>query len=325
MATVIGPTPPGTGVIQAARARAAGNSSRHQVTARQAVHAHVDDDRAGPHPLAGDEPGFAGGHDQDVGAAHVLAQVHGEAVTHRCRGAGEQQFERHRSAHDVGGTHDDRVLALEVEGCADVLQKADDPVGRAGTHERDALREAADVVGMEPIHVLRRVDPLDHRGAADLFRQGQLHQDAIDGQIVVEGVDQREQARLGSVRRQIVRQRQDPDLLAGAALVAHVDRRGCIFAHLDHRQSRPAASAGEKRLDAAADVALNGSRELPAVDQLCRHGPSSVWWASVFFGTHCPMRIDSGRFRTGCLRVDSRRFLPSGTKQPLALSRRPAP
>jgi hypothetical protein len=149
------------------------------------------------------------------------------------------------------------------------------------------MREAADVVRMKAIHILRRVDALDHRGAADLLRQGQLHQDTVDGRIVIEGVDQREQARLGGVLGQIIGQRHNPDLLAGAALVAHVDRRGRILAHPDHRQARPAPAAGEERLDAAADFVFDGSRKLPAVDQLCRHGPS-VWSAWFFAGPIVP-------------------------------------
>ena len=53
VAIVIGPTPPGTGVIQPARSVAAANStSPHQPARGVAIHADVDHDRAGPDPVA---------------------------------------------------------------------------------------------------------------------------------------------------------------------------------------------------------------------------------------------------------------------------------
>src|SRR5262249_61011314 len=112
--------------------------------------------------------------------------------TARCGGAGQQQFERHRPVDDVGGAYDHRILTLERG--ADVLEQPDHAEGRAGPHQRNALRETADVVRVETVDVLVRVDPLDHRTPADVRRQGQLHQDAVHALIAIELVDQSQQA-----------------------------------------------------------------------------------------------------------------------------------
>ena len=48
---------------------------------------------------------------------------------------------------------------------ADVLEHLHDAVGRAGAQQRLALREAPEVVGMEAVDVLGRVDRLDDRAS----------------------------------------------------------------------------------------------------------------------------------------------------------------
>ena len=94
-----------------------------------------------------------------------------------------------------------RILALEWR--SDVLQQADDPVGRAGAHQGYALCEAPDVVGMEAIDILDRGDALDDRRLADQLRQRQLHEDPVDLLVVVQVIDERQQpglcGRLGQI------------------------------------------------------------------------------------------------------------------------------
>lgn len=89
---------------------------------------------------------------------------------------------------------DHGVLALR--GNAGTLQQLDDSVGRAGPDQRIALCEPSDVVGMEAVDVLCRIDRLDDRVRIDVIRQRQLDQDAI-GRVAVEVGDDREQFGLG--------------------------------------------------------------------------------------------------------------------------------
>ena len=77
-AIVIGPTPPGTGVIAPARSRASSNATSPtsfvffasaSAGDVDAVHPDVDDDRARLDPVAADELRLADGDDEDVGLA----------------------------------------------------------------------------------------------------------------------------------------------------------------------------------------------------------------------------------------------------------------
>jgi len=125
-----------------------------------------------------------------------------------------------------------------------VLEQPDHTVRRARTHERDALREAPDVVRMEAIDVFRRMDALDDLRAADLPGQRQLHQDAIHPLVGVELIDQSEELGLRSQRRQVVGERHDADLFTGATLAAHVHRGGWVIADLDDCESGAPCAAG---------------------------------------------------------------------------------
>jgi hypothetical protein len=76
MVMVIGPTPPGTGVMSEATSFAESKStSPHKLSVRQAVDADVDDHRARLDHVAGDHLRLAHRGDEDVGAAGVEGQV----------------------------------------------------------------------------------------------------------------------------------------------------------------------------------------------------------------------------------------------------------
>ena len=102
MAMVIGPTPPGTGVIQA---RAFGRGREFDVAGEfpvsKAVDSDVDDDRAITNPYTWDVGGFSYSGDHQIGALHFAAQIARSRVTYRDRGTRQQQLQRHRPADDV--------------------------------------------------------------------------------------------------------------------------------------------------------------------------------------------------------------------------------
>ncbi len=242
----------------------------HQLAVVQAIHADVDDHRSGLDPLAGNQVGLARRDDEDVRAGDVGAQIAGEPVADRRGGPHQQQLEGHRAADDVGGADDHRMLALERG--ADRLEEPDDPIGRAGPDEGDALDQAPDVVRVETVNVLGRVDLFDDGGGEDLIGQGQLHQDAVDLRIAVELVDEGKQGDFRGGMRQIVGHRADADLLAGLALVAHVDLGGGVVADLDDGKRRTPPTSGECRVDGGADLIFDLGGQFSPVDHLCSHG-----------------------------------------------------
>jgi hypothetical protein len=83
---------------------------------------------------------------------------------------------------------------------------------------------------VEAVHVLRRVDGLDNRGLVHVLRERELDEEAVHVFAAIELRDHFEQARGGRVGQQRVVLGGEPQLLAGANLVAHVDGRGRVVA-----------------------------------------------------------------------------------------------
>ena len=155
VATVIGPTPPGTGVIHEARSAAGANStSPTRRPSSSAVDADVDDDRARLDPLALDQFGLARRDDDDVGAAHFAFEIAREAVACRGRAAGQQELEHERPADMVGNADDDRLLPAHRP--IRVCEQRHHAFRRARPQSALAQREATDVDRLETVDVLVR-------------------------------------------------------------------------------------------------------------------------------------------------------------------------
>ena len=158
IAIVIGPTPPGTGVIRAgdlARRRKVDVSTEgvaaRIVGARLRVDAHVDHRGAGLEPRALDHLGGADSGDDNVGATHVPGQVRRARVAHRDRRVHRHEKVRDWHAHYVRAADDDDVLALDVDFAA--LQQLDAAGGRARHSKRRfaaAQAQIADVLAEKP-------------------------------------------------------------------------------------------------------------------------------------------------------------------------------
>ena len=155
-----------------------------------------------------------------------------------------------------------------------------------------------DVVRVEPVHVLGGVDALQHGRRADVRRQRQLDEDAVDRRVRVQPVDQREELGLARGGGQVVRDRDDARFLAGAALVAHVDRRGGVVAHHDDGEPGPAARLPLEGVRARAHLAPELLRDPLAVDDLCTHMPAAL--------LKSPMTSASGRDRIALRRREMR-------------------
>ena len=113
IAIVIGPTPPGTGVIRPATLDRRLEVHIADEPVVGAVDADVDHGRAGLDPVAPDHLGTADGGDQHVGPTADLGQIAGARMADRDRRVLGQQQRRDRLADEVGAADDDRLGAAQ--------------------------------------------------------------------------------------------------------------------------------------------------------------------------------------------------------------------
>ena len=79
----------------------------------------------------------------------------------RDRRVAREEHERHGLADDARTTHDHRALPRRVDSV--LIEHAHDARRRAGPQARKPAYQAAQVLGMEAIHVLIRSNRRDHR------------------------------------------------------------------------------------------------------------------------------------------------------------------
>ena len=109
----------------------------------------------------------------------------------RDRGVGVEQQVGHRFADGVGPPDHDGGLARQI-GADRPCDQISAAVGRAG-HETavpKAAEQAAGIDEVKSVHILVRVDRLDHGALVDLAGQWQLHQNAVDRRIGIQVGDQ---------------------------------------------------------------------------------------------------------------------------------------
>ncbi|MCY1183823.1 hypothetical protein D9M73_244730 [compost metagenome] len=86
------------------------------------------------------------------------------------------------------------------------MQQAHAAAGGAGCQYFHALDQPTDVFPMKTVHVLDRVNGMDHRGFIDVVRQWQLHQDPVHRDVGVQLRDQFQHLVLTGTSRQAVLQ-----------------------------------------------------------------------------------------------------------------------
>jgi len=208
--------------------------------------------------------------DHDVGLAHEAFEIAREAVAAGDRAAGDQQFQRERPADVVGHADHDRMLA--AHGSIGVAEQGHHALGRAWAQAEAAQGQAADVHRLEAVDVLVRIDAVDQRVLVDVRGQRRLHQDAVHRRVGIEPVDQREQRVLRGACRQVEIERTEADLLAGLALVAHVDRRGRVLADQHDGEAGLGQALRLALGDATGDAFEQFLRDAFAVEDACAHG-----------------------------------------------------
>ena len=270
---VMGPTPPGTGVI------APGDLDR-RVEIDVANQAHPALRRAGPvvreirlmptsitvAPGAIQSPGTMRGRPtarrpgyRRGGIPRRGSRVREWAIVHRAVLA-EQQL-RHRFADDVGAAEHEGAQPLQR--AQPVLQHRQAAARRARRQRLAAGRQPAGVDDVEAVDILVRVDGVEHGGLGDAVRQRQLHQDAMDGGIVVQAPHQREQRFPVRIRRQLVLEGVQPGLDGRPALVADIDLARRILADQHDGEAGRQAVVGFQRGDLAGDGVAEAGGEGP--------------------------------------------------------------
>ena len=90
---------------------------------------------------------------------------------------------------------------------------------------------------MKTVDVFGRTDGFNDALGVDVSGQGQLHQDAMDAAVVVQGIDASEQIGLTHLRRVALQNRVHAGVFAGLDLVTHIHLRGGVVTHQDHGQA----------------------------------------------------------------------------------------
>ena len=175
IAIVIGPTPPGTGVSSPAYVAHGVEVDVAAEALVEAVHADVDDRRAGLHRVGADQPWDADGSYQHVGAGADSRQVARARMADRDRRVALQQQVREWLADEVRAPHDHRLGALERDVVA--VEQLDDPERGARPQSGRALQQAAGGDRRQRVDVLVGRDQRAQRRVVEASGQRALEQD----------------------------------------------------------------------------------------------------------------------------------------------------
>ena len=168
IATVIGPTPPGTGVMNEARRSAAAYSTSPTSVAADAIDADVDHDRAGLDPFAAHQLGAADRRDDDVGSAHLRGEVRRARMAHDHRRVALEQHHGDRLADEHRATDDDGMQAVRIgAGPIEEIHAAD---RRARPQTGAPGEQRALVQRMQPVDVFARIDRGDRGFRIEMTR-----------------------------------------------------------------------------------------------------------------------------------------------------------
>ena len=236
IAMVIGPTPPGTGVIREAMRKDPG---KVHVAGEFSVGSRLMptsiDDRSAFHHACRDQPRPAGGGHEDIRLSRDGPQIGRPGVADGDSGVALHEQQRHRFADDVAAADDYRVLAVHLDAL--VIEQAHHAQRRARHKGRPPGDKEPNVDRMKPVDILFRGNRLGHPVGRNSARQGQLHEDPVDVRVAIERADLLDQLGL----RYTVRQRDvlgaQTDFRARADLVSHVDLRRWVIAYLDDAQT----------------------------------------------------------------------------------------
>ncbi len=262
---VIGPTPPGTGLIAPATSYRLGEGDiAHEAAVRSAGNADVDHRRARRDPVAAHQCRLPNGGDEDVGTPALVGEIAGAAVRDRHRGVGREQERGERAPDDRRASEHRRPRAAKRDPAR--LQQAHDAAWRARDEGRLAAGEMPDIERVKAIDVLRGIDRLDDGLRVDRGGQWELHEDRVGRLVRVQPGDRVEKGRLAHAGGQMDGLRGDAGRRRGAVLVADIDRARRVVAHEDNGETGPVGQGS----DTGRDLGAQGRGEGLSVEDACR-------------------------------------------------------
>jgi len=205
--------------------------------------AHINDDGSLLHHVGLEERRLSDGCDDDVGLQAFLLEGLAATVANGHGGIAILLLHHelcHGFAHDVAAAKDDALLAarrylVAAKQLEDTFWRSADVAGQADCH-------TANVDGMEAVHVLTVVDGFYDFLFADVLGQGKLHDEAIDGGIVVEFIYLGKQLHFGDVVFKAKQSALEAASLAGQHLVAHISLAASVVSDQDGCKVRTLAA-----------------------------------------------------------------------------------
>ena len=235
---VTGPTPPGTGVMALTTGRKRGEVSIAHQPVGGGVDAAVDHHRRAVDHLGSDQAGLTGGHHQDLGPPGLARQVAGATVGDLDGGIGPQQEGSDRASDHGRAADHDRALAGDrnLVGAQDGHHRQR---GR-GNEGSVAARQAPGVERRGAIHILVRVDQLEHRRRVEVDGHGLGYNDAGDVRVAVERANARRQVGELHALRWHDLEGLDAHAPCRARQAGGVHRRRAALVEAHNGQARPA-------------------------------------------------------------------------------------
>ena len=120
---------------------------------------------------------------------------------------------------------------------------------------------------MKPVHVLARIDRLDHLLLRDVLRQRKLHDEAVDVRIGVQPGDLGKQSLFGRLLGQAKHGRAEAHLAAAFLLMSDIRLARAVVPDQNGRQMRP-VSGGHESLHLGGDLLAEAGCDLLPVHNL---------------------------------------------------------
>src|SRR5712692_377449 len=186
-------------------------------------------------------------------------------------GVGVHEQKGHGFADDVAAAEDDGVGAFD--GDAVTAKNLHASRGSAGDESGAAADETTEIYRMKTVNVFCGIDGFENALGVDLGREGKLDENAVDGVVVVQVLDEAQHLVGGDGGGRGVHPTGQAELLAGGDFGFYVEQRGGIFADEDGSQAGANAFAGEAD-DFAFQFSEDFVADLDSVENACGHSIS---------------------------------------------------
>ncbi len=202
-----------------------------------AIDAHIDHHRAFFDHVRFDKFRLANRRDQNIRTTADFREIPRAGMRDRHRRIAAAAFIHQEKCHRL--SHDHRA-SEDYDICTGSLDAAlYEQTLAAERRARDKCVRIAhgdfrDIDGMKSVHVLSRIDRIDHCTLVDVLRRRRLHEDAVDRRVRVQRPDDGEQFVLRRRRRHVAFYRMHPEVQRRLFLALHVSMRSRIIAHHDH-------------------------------------------------------------------------------------------